>query len=87
MTKIINALLDATIFALAAIGALMAFGVDAAWALARAALSRANPIVVAAPSARRARSGLGFIFEHSGLPQLCASIKDSLARRLSERDK
>ena len=80
MRKVINIFLDLSVFSLAAIGSLMAFGVGAAWAALGYALSRKNPVAMAAPSALRARGVLIFIYTHSGLPDSAMSFRLSIAR-------
>jgi hypothetical protein len=74
MRKILSALVDLCVFALAASGAIAAYGAGAAWAVLAGLFKRASPLKMANPSAEKAKSTLGFIYKHSGLEPLRLSM-------------
>lgn len=81
MKKTLYALIDLCVFALAASGAIAAYGAEAAWAIFKGFLKRASPIHMANPSAERAKRTLGFIYKHSGL----ASLRTEMSAKIRER--
>jgi hypothetical protein len=81
MRKILYALIDLCVFALAASGAIAAYGAGAAWAIFKGFFKRASPIHMANPSAERAKKTLGFIYKHSGLARLRSEIVSKIRAR------
>ena len=74
MKKIALAVLDISIFLLAAVGSLMAFGIGAAIAVLKSSFGPKTATQLAMPEMRRTRRALSFIYFHSGVKKLIDSI-------------
>jgi hypothetical protein len=86
MRKYINIAVDLIIFCLAALGSLMAFGIGAAYAVLKSAFVKKNTLDLAKAHATQARRLFLFIYAHSGLPALVASMrKRNLTRDINNQ--